>query len=294
MIVLLPLLMAEIWIGQEIHEWLGAVMLVLFLTHHLLNPGWWKGFAKGRYTPSRSFNTALDLLLLFDMAALCISGIMMSDFVFRFPGLRGGVIIARQLHLFASHWGLILMSAHLGMHMEQFFSLFRKMFHLSKRSAARTCILRIAAIVLSVYGLYAFIAQHMTEYLFLQTHFVLFDETKAAAYSINKLLQKAGQRRKKEPSNGRIHKAVAFFIPALVCVLVIVALKLPSQSGPWQENLTELPEESNTGTVQSTTGPSEPRHPEEQTVSVEDGFVLIRGGSLPDDIAAWLKINHIP
>lgn len=283
MIVLLPLLMAEIWSGQEIHEWLGAVMLVLFLAHHLLNPGWWKGFAKGRYTPSRSFGTALDLLLLFDMAALCISGIMMSDFVFRFLGLRGGMIIARQLHLF----------------------------HLSEKSAARTCILRIAAIVLSVYGLYAFIAQHMTEYLFLQTHFVLFDETKAAAfyfaetiaimclfaavaYSINKLLQKAGQRRKKEPSNGRIHKAVAFFIPALVCVLVIVALKLPSQSGPWQENLTELPEKSNTGTVQSTTSPSEPRHPEEQTVSVEDGFVLIRGGSLPDDIAAWLKTNHIP
>ena len=78
MIVLLPLLMAEILIGQEIHEWLGTVMLVLFLTHHLLNLGWWKGFAKGRYTPSRAFSTALDLLLLVDIAALCVSGIMMS------------------------------------------------------------------------------------------------------------------------------------------------------------------------------------------------------------------------
>ena len=136
MIVLLPFLMAEIWIGQEIHEWLGTVMLVLFLAHHLLNLGWWKSFAKGKYTPSRAFGTALDLLLLFDIAALCVSGIMMSDFVFRFLGLRGGMIIARQLHLFASHWGLILMWGHLGM--------------------------------------------HMTDYLFLQTHFVLFDETKAA------------------------------------------------------------------------------------------------------------------
>ena len=181
MVVLLPLLMAEILIGQEIHEWLGALMLVLFLAHHLLNLGWWKSFVKGKYTPSRAFGTALDLLLLADMIALFVSGIMMSGFVFRFLHISGGMMLARQLHLFASHWGLILMSAHLGMHIGQFFPLFRKLFHLSENNAARTSILRIGTIVLSVYGLYAFVAQHMTDYLFLQTHFVLFDETKAAA-----------------------------------------------------------------------------------------------------------------
>ncbi len=182
MIALLPLLMAEILIGQEIHEWLGTAMLVLFLAHHLLNPGWWKGLPKGKYTPSRALGTALDLLLLLDMIALFVSGIMMSGFVFRFLHINGGMMIARQLHLFASHWGLILMSAHLGMHMEQFFPLFRKMFHLSQKSAARTWTLRVIAVVLSAYGVYAFITQHMTDYLFLQTHFVLFDETKAAAF----------------------------------------------------------------------------------------------------------------
>ena len=209
MIVLLPLLMTEVLIGQEIHEWLGTVMMVLFIAHHILNLGWWKGLFKGKYTPSRAFGTALDLLLLLDMAALLVSGIMMSSFVFRFLHISGGMMIARQLHLFASYWGLILMSAHLGMHMEQFFSLFRKLFCLPEKSAVRTCVLRIAAIVLSVYGLYAFIVQHITDYLFLQTHFVLFDETKAAvayfaeivammglfataAHYSNKLLRKIG------------------------------------------------------------------------------------------------------
>ena len=116
MTVLLPFLMAEILTGQEIHEWLGAMMLGLFVAHHLLNLNWWRGFVKGKYTPSRAFQTALDLLLLLDMAALGVSGVMMSGFVFRFLHLRGGMIIARQLHLFASHWGLILMPAHLGVH----------------------------------------------------------------------------------------------------------------------------------------------------------------------------------
>ena len=220
MILLLPVLMAEILIGQEIHEWLGVGMLALFLAHHLLNPGWWKSFAKGRYTPSRAFQTALDLLLLADMIALFAGGIMMSGFVFKFLHIGGGMMTARQLHLFASYWGLILMSAHLGVHIGQFFPLFRKMFRLSEKNAARTWVLRILAAALSAYGVYAFAAQRMTDYLFLQTHFVLFDETKAAAvyfaeiiammclfaamaYYLNKLLCKVGRKSKKEQSRGK-------------------------------------------------------------------------------------------
>ncbi len=295
MIILLPLLMAEILIGQEIHEWLGTVMLVLFLAHNLLNLGWWKGLPKGKYTPSRSLGTALDLLLLLDIIALCISGVMMSGFVFRFLHISGSMILARQLHLFASHWGLILMSVHLGMHMEQFFQMGRKLFRLSEKNAARTCILRIAAAVLSVYGLYAFIAQHMTDYLFLQSHFVLFDETKAvavyfaetvaemclfaaAAHYINKLFRKIVTKSEKERSNGRIPKAVAFLVPVLVCVLVVVGLNLPSQSELWQGNSTE-PTKGSTNIAQNVADPSEQSQPDGQTVSVEDGFVLIKGGS---------------
>ncbi len=289
MIVLLPLLMAEILIGQEIHEWLGVGMLALFVAHHLLNLGWWKSFVKGRYTPSRAFQTAIDLLLLADMIALLVSGIMMSGFVFRFLRISGGMMIARQLHLFASHWGLILMSAHLGLHMEQFFSLFRKMLHISEKSVARRWVLRIIAVVLSAYGIYAFITQHMTDYLFLQTHFVLFDETKAAAvyfaetiammclfaivaHYLNKLLRKVGQKSNKEQSNGKAHKVMALVIPALACVLVVVGLSLPFQSESWQGNQADA--SASNGADSSLTGQSGG-----QTVSVEDGFVLIKGGS---------------
>ncbi len=303
MVVLLPFLMAEILIGQEIHEWLGAGMLALFLAHHLLNLGWWKSFVKGKYTPSRAFGTALDLLLLADMIALFVSGIMMSGFVFQFLHISGGMMTARQLHLFASYWGLILLSAHLGMHIGQFFPLFRNLFHLSEKNVARAWVLRIVAVALSAYGIYAFIAQHMTEYLFLQTHFVLFDETKAAAVYfaetvavmclfataacyLNKLLRKVGQKSKKEGTSGKMHKVAAFVVPVLACALVVVGLNLPAQNAPWQGN-----PESSTNTVPNTVTPSEPdqsnpteasselSQPEQQVVPVEDGFVLLGGGS---------------
>ena len=288
MIVLLPLLMLEILIGQETHEWLGAVMLALFLTHHLLNLGWWRGLLKGKYTPSRASQTALDLLLLLDMAALGVSGVMMSGFVFRFLGISGGMMIARQLHLLASYWGLILMSAHLGMHMGQFFPLFRKLFHLSEKNTIRTYVLRIIAIVLSAYGIYAFIEQHIADYLFLQTHFVMFDETKsaavyftetvammslfaAAAYYLNKLLRKVGKKSEKERSNGPIFKAVAFLVPVLVCVLVVAGLNRPSHSEPWQREPADGPSQSSQ--------PEQTEKPDSLTVTADDGFILIHGGS---------------
>ncbi len=289
MIVLLPLLMAEIWIGQEIHEWLGTVMLVLFLAHHLLNLGWWKSFRKGRYTPSRALGTALDLLLLLDMAALGVSGIMMSGFVFDFLPISGGMILARQLHLFASYWGLILMSAHLGLHAELLMGMGRKLFRLSEKSAARTWILRIAAAAVAAYGICAFFTQHMADYLFLQTHFVLFDETKGAlvhfaetaamielfawaAYYINKLLRGIGKKSEKGKTSG-CWKVLSFTIPVIVCVLVAVGLNLPSQNEPWQSEPTEPPAGENKPT------PAEPSQPDDPANTVQDGFVFIKGGS---------------
>lgn len=92
MLFMLPVLMAEILTGQQAHEWLGTSMVLLFLLHH-----------------------ALNVLLLFDFFALGLSGIMMSGFVFTWLPFSGGMITARTLNLFSSHWGLILMSLHTGM-----------------------------------------------------------------------------------------------------------------------------------------------------------------------------------
>lgn len=287
MTVLLPLLMAEILIGQEIHEWLGTGMLVLFVAHHILNAGWWKSLFKGKYTPSRAFSVIIDLLLLLDMAALGISGILMSNFVFGFLSLRGMMMAARQLHLLASYWGLILMSAHLGMHMEMFMGMGRKLFRISEKNRVRAWILRAAAMGISLYGIYAFFTQQLPDYLFLQTHFVLFDETKAAAvyfaetvamivlfaaiaHYLNKLLRNIG----KGKTNDIGCKIVSFAVPLFVCLLVIAGLNRPMQSAPWQaEPSVSLPETENGETE------AESEAPVSQTVPVEDGFVLIQGGS---------------
>ena len=290
MIVLLPLLMAEILIGQEIHEWLGTRMLVLFIVHHILNAGWWKSLFRGKYTPSRAFSATIDLLLLLDMAALGISGILMSDFVFGFLSLRGGMMAARQFHLLASYWGLILMSVHLGMHIEMFIGMERKLVQTSERNKVRVWILRAAAAGISIYGVYAFFAQQLPDYLFLQTHFVLFDETKGApvyfaetvsmivlfaaiAHYLNKLLRNTG----KGKTTGIGWKIVPFTIPVIVCLLVIAGLNRPMQNTPWQAE----PSEPSTILTEEERGEtdSESEVDGREIALVEDGFVRIQGGS---------------
>lgn len=123
LIVLLPILMAEILTGQEAHEWLGVLMTALFLLHHAINWKWWKSIGKGGYTPLRFAGAVINLLMLADILALAVSGIMMSGFVFDWLPISGGMILSRRLHLFASHWGLILMALHTGMHWNMLFSL---------------------------------------------------------------------------------------------------------------------------------------------------------------------------
>ena len=51
MALLLLFLMAYFITEQEIHEWLGVGMLVLFLLHHGLNWKWFQALVRGRYTP---------------------------------------------------------------------------------------------------------------------------------------------------------------------------------------------------------------------------------------------------
>ena len=116
MTVVLVLLMAYFLTDQEIHEWLGAGMLVLFIVHHILNRKWLQALNRGKYTPFRILQTALVLLALLCMLGSMLSGIWMSRYVFDFLPTQGHMGLARTAHLLCAYWGFLLLSAHLGLH----------------------------------------------------------------------------------------------------------------------------------------------------------------------------------
>lgn len=171
---LLFLMGYQFW-GDVVHEWVGAGMFLLFILHHILNGDWYKSLFKGRYTPSRIFQLIVDLLVFLAMIGLMVSGIMLSNHVFSFLNIHGGMSFARLLHMAASHWGFVLMALHLGLHWGMFLGLTKKALHLKQPSRVREILLPILGAGIAIYGLIVFIQRDLLTYMLLQTQFVFLD-----------------------------------------------------------------------------------------------------------------------
>lgn len=175
MTILLLCQMAYMLIGEAAHEWMGTGMFLLFLAHHALNYRWHKNLVKGKYTPLRVLQTVINVLIFLSMIGLMISGIIMSRTVFVFLPISGGMSFARLLHMIAAYWGFILMSVHLGLHWNMIMGRMRKACGIKAPSPARTWILRILALLICCFGIFAFVKNNISDYLFLRTQFVFFD-----------------------------------------------------------------------------------------------------------------------
>ena len=168
MTAVLPLLMAYSLIGEQTHELLGITMLVLFLAHHILNRRWWAGLGKGRYSPARVLNTAVNLALAVFMLMQPIVGILMSKHVLKSVTMDGASGLLRSIHMTGAYWGFVLLSVHLGLHLPAIGAGLR----LPK---GRKTALTGAAVVISAYGVYAFVKRGIGDYLLMGTMFAFFD-----------------------------------------------------------------------------------------------------------------------
>jgi hypothetical protein len=179
MTLIMMVLFAHHITGGLVHEWLGTGMFALFIIHNVWNINWYKNLMKGAYPPFRILQTVINLLLLICMICLMTSGIIMSGYVFAFLNISGSVSFARELHLAASHWAYILMFLHLGLHWGMITKKTNFLglgFLLRKTpSNIRTVILRIIALLIAVYGVYAFIRHSFGVYLFLISMYKFYD-----------------------------------------------------------------------------------------------------------------------
>lgn len=179
MSVLLLLLMAYQVVGDTLHEWFGAGMLILFIAHTVLNIKWYKNLFKGKYKPVRIFGTILNFAVLASILSLGYRGIVMSRHLFDFLPINRGMALARVMHLAGSYWGFVLMSLHLGLHWGMIIGLFRKLSG-EKKLPALVWIMRLLALAVAGYGAFCFIKADIFSYMFLKMEFVFFDFEKSA------------------------------------------------------------------------------------------------------------------
>ena len=164
----------HLW-GDTAHEWAGAGMFVLFILHHILNWRWWAGICKGRYTAVRTLQVVIDLLILAAMLGLMVSGVILSSKVFAFLHIRGHMAFARRLHMLASSWGFLLMSAHLGLHWGILLGVARKAGQTRLSGKPVSLLPTVAGAVVALYGTAAMVKRDLATYLFLRAEFVFLD-----------------------------------------------------------------------------------------------------------------------
>ena len=175
MTVLLLCLMAYQTTGQELHEWFGAGMLILFIAHNLLNIRWYSSLLKGKYKLLRILQIIVNFSVRVSMLCLGFSGIVISRHVFAALPIGGPMAMARSIHMAASYWGFVLMSIHLGMHWGVITGMFRRLLKGRKMPVAAVWGLWLVAAVIAGYGLVCFIQKDIVSYMFLKNQFVFLD-----------------------------------------------------------------------------------------------------------------------
>jgi len=147
-----------------VHEILGVGLFVLWGVHIALNRRWYSALFRGKYNPYRVMQTVINCCILICIIFLMISGIILSNHIFTFLNIQGGLGFARIAHLLASHWYYLFMSLHIGLHVGRLF-----------QNVTAKIIPRIILALVCAYGIYAFIARGVWKYLILQQQFFFFD-----------------------------------------------------------------------------------------------------------------------
>ena len=176
-----------------VHEILGVGLFVLWGLHIALNRRWYGAIFRGNYNPYRVMQTIINCCILICTIFLMISGIILSNHIFTFLNIQGGLGFARIAHLLASHWYYLFMSLHIGLHVGVITNKMRhptpinchpelvsgfstnEMPKQVRHDKLRKIIPRIILALVCAYGLYSFIDRGVWKYLVLKQQFFFFD-----------------------------------------------------------------------------------------------------------------------
>ena len=167
-----------------VHEILGVSLFVLWAVHIALNRRWYTALFRGKYNPFRVMQTVINCCILICTIFLMISGIMLSNHIFTFLDIHGGLGFARIAHLLASHWYYLFMSLHIGLHVGMIANKIKQKKEargessaeqIKSQGTARKNIFRILLAISCAYGVYAFITRGVWKYLVLRQQFFFFD-----------------------------------------------------------------------------------------------------------------------
>ena len=116
MYIALILLMCEHSLVGLTHEVLGIILFISFIMHNALNYRWYNLILKRKINPKMITSLIINFLIFVTLIILILSSLMISGYVFK--GLiASNAMVSRGLHMVSSIWFYILVSIHLGLHL---------------------------------------------------------------------------------------------------------------------------------------------------------------------------------
>ena len=149
---------------DRVHQIFGISLIVIWVAHLVLNHRWYGTLFKGNYVPYRIMQIIVNLGVLLCALFLMISGLLMAWFI---PSswVGGALGFARITHLLASHWYYVFMAFHIGLHGAM----------LASKIKIRGLATQIICLLISLYGVYAFIIRGLWKYMSLRQQFFFLD-----------------------------------------------------------------------------------------------------------------------
>ena len=150
--------------NDRVHQIFGISLIVIWAIHVILNRRWYGALFNGQYKPYRIMQLIVNCGVLICALLLLISGLLMAWFI---PSdwVGGALGFARITHLFASHWYYVFIAFHIGLHASM----------IANQLKIHGIIPHIICIIISLYGIYAFIIRGVWKYMFGLQQFFFFD-----------------------------------------------------------------------------------------------------------------------
>ena len=158
--------MAYAWTGKLLHEWIGMVVVVLFIAHLFINRRWYgKAFAR-KGVPMDGARKTFNCLLVFMTLGMTVSSVLLSEYVFGFLGW-GGNEVGLTPHLICSYWGFLVMAMHIGLHWQMLTAQLNKT-AVGKALCRQPWLGRVLSVVSVVFGAVALRHQQYGAHLFMR------------------------------------------------------------------------------------------------------------------------------
>ena len=179
MYIIFIILMGHHITENVIHEILGIVMFILFVLHNILNIKFYKTMFKGKYNLKRFLLTSIDVLLLICFIGIIVSSINISSDVFNFMNIQTKSW-GLKLHMLSTSWGFVVMSIHLGVHLNPLLNTVNT----KMKNSTFEYIYYLLFIAFMIYGIYSFIKQNYISDMFVLSPFKTynFDESIVVFY----------------------------------------------------------------------------------------------------------------